>query len=118
MKLDTDIAILNLEPISYKACRDEGWLLDKVNRIEYEYRAFLQIIRNIGLSNTIAPTKDIDVFWHHHILDTSKYMNDCNTLFGSYLHHFPYSGVFGKDDANKQSKRVINTIQLIKEYLT
>ena len=117
MTLDVDIQQLNLECIAYKVCRDENWLLEKVDRVEHEYRAFLQIIKNYGSSDTIAPTKDIDIFWHYHILDTMKYIEDCNALFGFYLHHYPYSGVFGENDAKKQNQRVTNTIQLIRKYI-
>ena len=44
------------------------------------------------------PSKDIDIFWHTHILDTQKYMADCETLFGKYFHHFPYFGMRGEKD--------------------
>ena len=36
--------------------------------------------------------------WHYHILDTSKYMSDCQNIFGNYLHHFPYLGMRGEKD--------------------
>lgn len=117
MNIDTDIRQLNLECISYKACRDENWSLEKVDCIEREYRAYLQIIRDTSCSDTVAPTRDIDLFWHYHILDTWKYIEDCEKLFGSYLHHYPYSGIFGKSDAEKQSQRVKNTIVLIDKLL-
>ena len=117
--LDTDIAALNLECISYKACRDEGWSLEKIDRIEREYRVFLQMLRLKDLYglDSVAPTRDIDKYWHHHILDTSKYQDDCQSLFGGYIHHFPYSGVFGKEDAARQSERVQKTVCFINEYL-
>lgn len=117
-KLDSDIESLNLECISYKACRDEKWSLEKVDKIENEYRAFLQVLRNTDRLCSVAPTLDIDKYWHHHILDTIKYSNDCSFLFGYYVHHFPYSGIFGEDDAKEQSERVKNTIFAIKEYLS
>lgn len=30
--------------------------------------------------------------WHYHILDTHSYAVDCNTIFGSFLHHNPHYG--------------------------
>ena len=48
---------------------------------------------------TIAPSKDVDKFWHGHILDTLKYAEDCERVFGYFLHHFPYFGMRGEDDA-------------------
>lgn len=35
------------------------------------------------------PTVDIDDVWHLHVLDTSRYMKDCEAIFGEYLHHTP-----------------------------
>ena len=35
-----------------------------------------------------------------HILDTRKYAEDCDKLFGYFLHHFPYFGMRGDDDRN------------------
>ena len=37
----------------------------------------------------LVPTKDMDEFWHMHILHTKFYMKDCQNLFGRYLHHTP-----------------------------
>ncbi|MBD2180312.1 glycine-rich domain-containing protein-like [Planktothrix sp. FACHB-1355] len=41
----------------------------------------------------LVPTQEIDEVWHQHILDTQKYAQDCQTLFGYFLHHFPYLGL-------------------------
>ena len=117
LELDQDIRSLNLECIAYKACRDEGWTLEQVDQIEERYRYYLQMIRNEKGQEPIAPTRDVDVFWHHHILDTAKYMEDCQQLFGAYIHHFPYSGVFGGEDAHKQQTRVAATNRLIEKSL-
>ena len=37
--------------------------------------------------------------WHYHILDTEAYAVDCEKAFGRFLHHFPYFGMRGDDDA-------------------
>jgi hypothetical protein len=39
----------------------------------------------------IIPTREIDIVWHFHILDTRKYAFDCKILFGYFLHHRPSS---------------------------
>ena len=36
-----------------------------------------------------APDRIVDIVWHTHILFTEKYHEDCETLFGEYLHHRP-----------------------------
>jgi hypothetical protein len=117
MKIDDDIASLDLACIAYKACRDEGWPLEKVDRIEREYRAFLQLIRENRGRELLGPTRDIDLFWHHHILDTQKYIADCDQLFGAYIHHYPYSGIFGGEDLDKQKNRVARTYGVIKSLV-
>ena len=41
-------------------------------------------------SETLAVNRLLDDYWHYHILDTRKYAQDCERLFGSLLHHYPY----------------------------
>jgi hypothetical protein len=43
----------------------------------------------------------MDLFWHYHILDTIKYAEDCALIFGRFLHHFPYLGLRGDEDASR-----------------
>ncbi|XLZ72698.1 glycine-rich domain-containing protein-like [Massilia sp. SR12] len=94
------IADLDLEPIKVKLMHDEsgeGWSLEKVNAVEFEYRRFLYLMKTFPNEQT-APLMDVDIFWHYHILDTMKYFIDCENVFGYYLHHFPYIGLRGEDD--------------------
>lgn len=105
MQLDADIAALDLDAIAYKVCVDEDFDLTEVDRAIVNYRAFLQVIRN-GTDGFVAfPTKEIDIIWHHHILDTQKYHVDCDRIFGRYLHHFPYSGIFDGDEVLRKEER-------------
>lgn len=92
---------LDLEPIKFKlmdAAEGEGWTREFVERIEAEYRRFLTLLAKYP-REPVAPGKDVDRFWHAHILDTRKYVEDCERVFGRYLHHFPYFGMRGEDDA-------------------
>ncbi len=91
---------LDLEPIKFSlAMREEGpgWSHEKIESLENWYRRFLFLV-HLFPEKTIVPTKDIDTFWHTHILDTKKYMADCESLFGGYFHHFPYFGMRGEED--------------------
>ena len=110
--IDGDIAALNLESIAFKVCMDEGWNVEEVDNAEHDYRLFLQAVRRFP-NEALAPTKAIDVFWHHHILDTSKYTEDCARLFGRYIHHYPYSGVLSPQDAQEQEARFRRTQALM-----
>lgn len=115
MRIDPDIRALDLEAIAFKACVDEGWNIDDVDAAEKDYRIFLQAVRdNPGMS--LAPTRRTDKFWHHHILDTTKYISDCDRLFGRYIHHFPYSGVLNEADAKEQDGRFMKTQDLLRSY--
>lgn len=95
------IAELNLDAIKVKLMHresGEGWSLEKANAVEFEYRRFLILMKQFPEEET-APLMDVDTFWHYHILDTLKYAADCEQVFGYFLHHFPYIGLRGEDDA-------------------
>ena len=94
------ISELDLEPIMVKLMdptEGEGWSLEHVQAVEKWYRRFLYL-NAIYPAKSIVPTKDIDKFWHCHILDTRKYAEDSNSVFGYFLHHFPYFGMRGEED--------------------
>lgn len=94
------IAALDLDPIKVKLMHKEsgeGWSLAHADEIEFEYRRFLYLVKKFP-NEQAAPLFDVDVFWHYHILDTMKYAADCETVFGYFLHHFPYLGLRGEED--------------------
>lgn len=95
------IQALDLDPIKLKLMDPEegqGWSREYVERMETAYKRFLILMVKFP-RETIAPTKDVDKFWHAHILDTMKYAEDCESVFGYFLHHFPYFGMRGEADA-------------------
>ena len=95
------IQALDLTPIKFKATRKEdgyGWSAEHADRMEAAYKRYL-ILHAKYPHLPLAPERDIDRFWHMHILDTRKYAADCDAVFGRFLHHFPYLGLRGADDA-------------------
>lgn len=88
---------LDLGPIKVKIMHEDGLSRDEVIELEKEYKRFLTLIY-LHPSRSIVPTTDIDRMWHAHILDTAKYAEDCDQLFGFFLHHFPYFGLRGDED--------------------
>jgi hypothetical protein len=95
------IQALDLDPIKVKLMgTDEGhgWSREYADQMEVAYRRFLTLLVTHP-ETTVAPSKEIDKFWHAHILDTMKYAEDCQQVFGYFLHHFPYFGLRGADDA-------------------
>jgi hypothetical protein len=77
-----------------------GWEKEKVLSAEEIYRKWLILHKIYDKDIALAPNKQLDEYWHFHILDTQKYINDCEYVFGSYLHHYPYFGL-GNDEAKK-----------------
>jgi hypothetical protein len=93
---------LDLEPIKYKLINPDNlsapWSLAYADNIGQQYVMFLQLCK-LYPEKVLAISRAIDDMWHMHILDTIKYHDDCDKLFGYYLHHYPYLGLRGKEDA-------------------
>src|SRR4051812_31397808 len=92
---------------------DEGekWTFELCELAEREYKRFLTLIK-INPKLEIVPTKLMDKFWHQHILDTVAYRRDCLEVFGYFLHHFPYFGIYGKEDQENLAKTFEKTKSL------
>ncbi len=93
---------MDLEPIIRKLT-DPSYYLDRWNRKDVQtgvklYRNFLYLKKKYGKRHPIVPSEEIDEIWHAHILDTRKYIKDCQAIFGEYLHHYPYFGIGSKAD--------------------
>ncbi|MEN3368227.1 MAG: hypothetical protein V7609_370 [Verrucomicrobiota bacterium] len=92
---------LDLEPIKVKLTHPKegpGWTLQHADLAEKVYKRFLTL--NLKYPDRPhVPSHDMDIFWHYHILDTMKYAEDCDLIFGRFLHHFPYLGLRGEQDA-------------------
>src|SRR5205814_958393 len=89
----------------------QGWSREYADQMALAYKRFLALMVKFP-EQTIAPTKDIDKFWHGHILDTIKYAEDCQNVFGYFLHHFPYFGMRGAEDAAALAEAGRQTAQL------
>lgn len=87
-----------------------GWTREQAEAVSEQYRRFLFLCVTTGTS--IVPTKDVDEFWHQHILDTHKYADDCHRIFGFFLHHFPYLGMRGEEDAQQLQRAFAHTRKL------
>lgn len=95
------IQALDLTPIKFKTtCKEDGygWSADHADTMEVAYKRYL-ILHAKYPEMTLAPDREIDRFWHMHILDTRKYASDCEASFGHFVHHFPYLGLRGEEDA-------------------
>lgn len=88
------------EKLNWKLCQssEANMTLEECALAEQEYRRFLTL-KILYPAISFVPNKLVDKYWHAHILDTKSYHQDCNSLFGGYLHHFPYFGIYGDEDA-------------------
>lgn len=111
---------LDLKMIKMKLCEStekggKGWSVEQSEECEVWYRRFLKL-RLVCGKRILVPTKMIDDMWHYHILDTFKYHEDCQNIFGKYIHHFPYFGLRGKKDAQDQQRAFHETMDLFEKY--
>ncbi len=75
------------------------WDEESASQVVNLYRNYLWLLRKYSKEYPILPPSiDIDEIWHHHILDTYKYHDDCRIIFGGYLHHYPYFGMRSEAD--------------------
>jgi hypothetical protein len=110
----TKIEALNLDPIKIKLMdtnSGKGWSRDQCDVVEKWYKRFLTL-NLLYPEESIVPTKEIDEFWHYHILDTRKYADDCQSAFGNFFHHFPYFGMRDEEDSKNHKEAVNNTKNL------
>lgn len=87
------------------------WSVTRARSAEKWYRRFLFLACKYP-GKEVVPTKDIDEIWHMHLLDSRKYLEDCQAVFGTYLHHFPYFGVRGKEDKQNLEQAFLQTLAL------
>jgi hypothetical protein len=90
------IRALDLEPIKLRVMDPElgeGWTREHAESVERAYRNYLTVLAKHPQDvEDIVVSKDVDEFWHTHILHTMKYTEDCEKVFGTYLHHNPEVG--------------------------
>jgi len=109
-----DIAALDFDLLKLKLeAGDEGpgWSAERCDVVEQDYRRFLALKRHYP-DRDIVPNREVDVFWHQHILDTRRYAEDCDAVFGEFLHHYPYFGMNGPDDHANLCRAFLETAEL------
>lgn len=87
------IQALKLETVRKKLGERKGWwwrLTTDASKLEKEYRQFLYLIAQNPEKPMIPWSQNLDDFWHEHILDTQKYAQDCQAIFGKFIHHDPH----------------------------
>ena len=119
MKVFTEkLKQLDFGPIAYKLMHKSdglGWSREKTTQAISRYLMFLTLI-HLYPNRQFVPSIEIDCVWHFHIIDTIKYAQDCQILFGRFIHHFPYFG--SRDAADRKNLEIIfeQTQVLVQEH--
>lgn len=89
------IFAIDFSNIIEKMVSHQKWRRNEAEKTCELYRNFLYLNVKYPEYAPLPPSEDIDEFWHNHILDTKKYIQDCQVIFGGYFHHYPYFGIDG-----------------------
>src|SRR5688572_2404291 len=110
------IQALDLEPVKLRmmdAQLGEGWTREYADSIGIAYKTYLtMLVKYPDDAEDILLSEDVDEFWHTHILQTRKYMQDCQNVFGNYLHHEPHVGEVTSADIERRTVQAEKTRQL------
>jgi hypothetical protein len=85
-----------------------GWGEETALEAERLYRQFLHLIL-VEATEQPVPNTLVDAFWHAHILDTKKYREDCQNVFGYFLDHNPGFGANG--DVHERDRAFAQTVE-------
>jgi hypothetical protein len=110
------VSQIDLSPINQVLQHENPafWTDEVIAETEANYRRLLAL-NVLYPSETLVVNKILDDYWHQHILDTRKYAADCQKIFGFFLHHYPYFGINGEDDRQKNREAFAVTRQLWEE---
>jgi hypothetical protein len=107
---------LDLEPVKLRVMDPklgEGWTREYADSIEIAYKNYLtMLVKYQDDAEDILLAEDVDEFWHTHILQTIKYADDCQSVFGNFLHHSPHVGEVSQADLEERDEKAEKTRQL------
>jgi hypothetical protein len=110
---------LDLDPVVFKLMHPEPgeqvMTLAEADELIGAYRCFLKLCAWYP-GESIVPTRAVDEAWHAHILDTAKYAEDSQAVFGFFLDHFPYLGLRGPDDEATWQAAAARTRDLFRSH--
>jgi hypothetical protein len=115
--LSAEVQRLNFDRLKHKMTQsvesemsEDAWDLG-----EKEYRRFFTL-KQLYPAVSLVPSKQVDTIWHAHILDTRAYRDDCNAVFGRFIDHYPYFGIYGDDDARNLDAAFNETVALYESH--
>ena len=113
------IRALDLESVKSRVMDQElgeGWSREYAESVDQAYRHYLaMLVKYPEHAEDIMLSKDVDEFWHTHILQTVKYADDCQAVFGNFLHHDPHIGPRTPADLEKRAALADKTRRLYEQ---
>lgn len=115
--LDMNVCRLDLKRLKHKYTESSEAEMSAAewDMAELEYRRFLTLKRFYP-SVALVPSKIVDAIWHAHILDTRAYREDCQQVFGRFIDHYPYFGIYGQDDYQELKNAFAQTVALYEKH--
>ena len=117
IELDEKVSLLNFDKLKWKLTKssESTWSDVLCDFAEQEYRKLLSL-KKWYPKLTFVPSKLVDKFWHEHILDTQSYLDDCEQVFGYFIHHYPYFGIYGDKDQSNLQEAFNETVKLYEHH--
>ena len=116
-ELPDKVLKLNFERLKFKmtAIESAEMTAEEWDVAELEYRRFLAL-KVFYPAVSFVPSKQVDSIWHAHILDTRAYREDSEKVFGRFIDHYPYFGIYGKDDYKSLQDSFVHTVELYENH--
>lgn len=106
---------LDLTDIQKRLVEKEKWSPEDAAEAVRRYKNFLLLLCKYP-DQVLAPAPDMDEAWHAHILFTRKYMEDCQNIFGEYLHHTPAQSSDEEENKAMEKAQVRTANLYLKEF--
>ncbi|WP_448646680.1 glycine-rich domain-containing protein [Pseudomonas mohnii] len=115
--LEMQVSHLDFERLKHKhtASSEAEMSTEQWAASELEYRRFLTL-KCLYPEVALVPSKQVDAIWHAHILDTRAYREDCLQVFGRFIDHYPYFGIYGQDDYQELKNAFAHTVTLYEKH--
>ncbi|MDO6670844.1 glycine-rich domain-containing protein [Cobetia amphilecti] len=115
--LDMNVSRLDFDRLKHKytASSEAEMSVESWDKAEREYRRFMSL-KAFYPAVSLVPSKEVDTLWHAHILDTRAYREDCHQVFGRFIDHYPYFGIYGEDDYQQLKDAFAQTVALYEKH--
>ncbi len=117
--LEPKVRHIDLERLKHKytASHEARMSVEEWEWAEVEYRRFLTL-KFLYPYITVVPSEKMLAVWHAHILDTRAYRMDCHAVFGRFIDHYPYFGLYGRADCDELENALATTRALYQKHFS